>query len=58
MSGVVMFDSWEGVIILCIDMAEEFIVWYANEIVLTVVFYSRHPVERDGCAGSTCVHRG
>jgi len=33
MSGIVMFDSWEGVIIFCIDMAEEFIIWYANEIV-------------------------
>lgn len=34
MSGIVMFDSWGGVIVFCIDMAEEFIVWYANEIVL------------------------
>jgi hypothetical protein len=33
MSGVVTFDSLEGVIIFFIDMAEEFIVWYVNEIV-------------------------
>jgi hypothetical protein len=29
-----MFDTWEGVIFFCIYMAEEFIVWYENEIVL------------------------
>jgi len=29
-----MFDSCEDVIIFCIDMTEEFNVWYANEIVL------------------------
>lgn len=42
MSGIVMYDSWEGVIIFCIDMTEEFNVWYANEIVLNcgVLFFS------------------
>jgi len=30
MSGIVMFDIWEGVIFFYIHMAEELIVWYAN----------------------------
>lgn len=34
MNGVVMFDSWEVVNFFSMDMTEEFIVWYANKIVL------------------------
>jgi hypothetical protein len=34
MIGVVMFDTWEEVIFFFMDMDEEFIVWYANEVVL------------------------